>query len=88
MKNNSVLGDLSELIQAYSQLEELAAKLLKINIDQLENRISNPEAERILLDLANEQIDLDRKIFQLKKQMGFIDVSSKGEQDGNEHNKQ
>jgi len=41
MKNNSVLGDLSELIQSYSQLEELAAKLLKINIDQLENRISN-----------------------------------------------
>ena len=68
----NVIEDLQTLLQYYEELEELMVKSIQINIDQFDAKLSRPEIEKRLTDLAGDHIDLDMKIFALKKRLGFV----------------
>lgn len=70
--STNAVENLSELLKAYAELEELMAESIKINIDQLDKKLTKEQAEALLFELAGAHIDLDTKIFALKKSLGLV----------------
>ena len=83
-QTTNVVEDLGTLFELYSQLEELAVQSLKVNIDQLENKVSKKDAEALLTEIASNHIDLDRQIFALKKKLGLVEPYKKAPEKGAE----
>ena len=68
-KKNHKFGGLIELLTAYDKLEELTAKLMELNITQLDGRIEKKQANDELYKLADEYCDLSQEIMDCKKAM-------------------
>ena len=60
---------LMNLLSTYEKLEELTAKLMELNIRQVDGRITKEDASDDLYVLADVYCDLSQEIFNCKKSM-------------------
>ena len=81
--SKSLIDDLNDLLVQYSKLETLTFELLQVNIEQLENSTTKKDAENKLYELASNHIDLDKRIFELKKKLGLVDLQPTEEKESN-----